>query len=163
MNSIFVTVGSQSPFDRLVAAVDKWAGTRSDIHAYAQIGQGLYEPQNMPFSRSLTQHEFESRIAGCDLVVSHAGMGTIISALVLSKPILTLPRHASLGETRNDHQIATAEKFAERGMIVHAADEEELVALLTRSSDWPVGPALGSTASQRLLSAISDFVNESPS
>ena len=163
MNSIFVTVGSQSPFDRLVAAVDKWAGTRSDIHAYAQIGQGRYEPKNMPFSRSITQQEFESRLAGCDLVVSHAGMGTIISALVLSKPILALPRHASLGETRNDHQLATAEKFAERGMLVHASDEDELIALLERSRDWPAGPGLGSTASHRLLGAITDFVNESPS
>lgn len=163
MSSIFLTVGSQSPFDRLIKAVDAWAGTTSEVRVHAQIGQGKYEPKNMPFSRSMTQSEFESRLAECDLVVSHAGMGTIISALVASKPILVLPRHAALGETRNDHQIATAEKFAERGMLVHAANEGDLVGLLARTRDWPVSPALGSQASRRLLDAITDFVNETPS
>ena len=39
---IFVTVGSQLPFDRLVRAVDDWAAGNGGAAAFAQIGASSY-------------------------------------------------------------------------------------------------------------------------
>jgi len=36
---IFVTVGAQMPFDRLVGAVDTWAGTNNRRDIFAQTGE----------------------------------------------------------------------------------------------------------------------------
>ncbi|MFM2185847.1 MAG: hypothetical protein RIR43_419, partial [Pseudomonadota bacterium] len=39
MHSIFLTVGSQMPFDRLTLAVARWAQGRSDLRVQAQTGR----------------------------------------------------------------------------------------------------------------------------
>ena len=58
-------------------------------------------------------------------IVAHAGMGTILTALELGKPLLIMPRRAALGEHRNDHQLATAERFAAVDGVKVAFDETE--------------------------------------
>ena len=51
------------------------------------------------------------------MIYAHAGMGTILSALKQDKPIIIVPRLASLKEHRNDHQIATAMRMDELGYV----------------------------------------------
>ena len=41
---IFVTVGSQLPFDRLTAAVDDWAATRPEVELFGQVGDTEQPP-----------------------------------------------------------------------------------------------------------------------
>ena len=65
-------------------------------------------------------------MVAADAIVAHAGMGTILTALELGKPLLVLPRRASLGEHRNEHQLATARRFADTGRLAVAFDESEL-------------------------------------
>ena len=60
-------------------------------------------------------------------MISHAGMGSIITALELGKRIIVMPRRANLGEHRNDHQLATAKRLSEQGRIMVAFTEQELV------------------------------------
>ena len=107
---IFVTVGAQMPFDRLVKAVDQWAASqgRGDV---AQIGSTDYRPSAIQWTRFLDPEKFKHRFETAKVVVAHAGTGSIITALQLGKPILVMPRRANLRETRNDHQVATADRF----------------------------------------------------
>jgi UDP-N-acetylglucosamine transferase subunit ALG13 len=94
------------------------------------------------------------------VVVAHAGMGTILTCLELGKPILIFPRQAALGEQRNDHQLATAERFRERGDVHVAMEEDELAALLDRVDNLKAAARLGSRASDELLTAIRAFIGE---
>ena len=48
---IFLTIGSMFPFDRLVRAMDDWAGTGSQCEILALIGAGSYEPRHMRWVR----------------------------------------------------------------------------------------------------------------
>lgn len=52
--------------------------------------------------------EFDKLCHDARLIVAHAGMGTIISAMTKGKPIIVFPRIAALGEHRNEHQLATS-------------------------------------------------------
>jgi len=121
---IFLTTGSQLPFDRLVQAVDAWAGRRPDMHIFGQIGAANYEPVNFDWASSITPGHFEERIAACETVVAHAGMGTIISGIERGKRVLVMPRLASCGEHRNDHQLATAKRLRHlKGLeVVHTRE-----------------------------------------
>lgn len=151
---IFVTVGGQMPFDRLVRAVDEWAGAAGRSDVFAQIGPAEYRPRHIDFSELLSPDEFRRRVSECSGVVGHAGMGTILTALELRKPVLVLPRLARLAETRSDHQVATAEHFSAAGLVLHAADEAELVARLDELADFRPSQEIGATASESLLAAV---------
>jgi len=64
------------------------------------------------------------------LFVSHAGMGTIITSLELRKPIVVMPKRASLGEQRNEHQLATVRHFRRSKQVLVADSELELGSVL---------------------------------
>ncbi len=132
---VFVTVGAQMPFDRLVGAVDTWAGTHPEVTVVAQIGEGATPPRHLRHVPLLTPAEFRAEVAAADLVVSHAGMGTIITCLDLARPLVVFPRRGDRRETRNDHQVATAERLAGRPGIHVALESDELVELLDRRRD----------------------------
>lgn len=108
---ILVTVGSMFPFDRLIRAVDEIAGRTGPQAFFAQIGDGRYEPVHMPFVRFLPREEFARLLAEAEMVLSHAGVGTIVDTLKFRKPLLVLPRRERLGEHVNDHQQGTARRF----------------------------------------------------
>jgi UDP-N-acetylglucosamine transferase subunit ALG13 len=133
---IFVTVGMQLPFDRLMKAMDDWCAVsgrgREVFGQTCHLGRENYAPKNFAHVEELASDEFMNRLSEAQVIVSHAGMGTIISALMLSKPIILLPRRAALGEQRNDHQLATVQEFAARPGVVISKTEAELPGVLDR-------------------------------
>ena len=159
---IFITVGHQMPFDRLVRAVDAWAEQAGRGDCFAQVGEGGFAPRRFPSVQFLTPPEFRDYMGKASAIIAHAGTGTILSALQLGKPILVLPRRSDLGETRNDHQVATARHFATAGHVLAAYDEQELPARVAELERQRPGPLLGGTASPELLSAIREFLHEAP-
>jgi UDP-N-acetylglucosamine transferase subunit ALG13 len=159
---IFVTVGSDIPFDRLIRAVDRWARERQRKDIFAQIGRGGWEPGFIPFSHLLDPSEFKTRLVAARVVVSHAGMGTILSALQHSKPILVMPRRGSLGETRNDHQMATAHQLQEMGKINVAFDDDELFRFLDRIEELTPRESISQHADPILIRALHGYFHQNP-
>ena len=156
---IFVTVGAQMPFDRLVKTVDQWAGSRRRDDVFAQIGPTDYCPSSIQWTKFMEPEEFRRRFEAARVIVAHAGTGSIITALQVGKPILIMPRRASLRETRNDHQVATAEQFRRFGSVAVAWDEKELIARLEVIDDLHGLQAVGSHASRELIGAIRGFID----
>jgi UDP-N-acetylglucosamine transferase subunit ALG13 len=156
---IFVTVGTQLPFDRLIRAVDAWAGRTGRRDVLAQIGPSGLRPQFIEYKSFLAPTEFTRHFAGAELVIAHAGMGSIISAMSQGKPILVMPRCANLHEHRNDHQLATARRFRELGRILVAMDAQELDAQLNHVQSIPAASRIGLYASSELLTAVRAFVS----
>ena len=138
---IFVTVGGQLPFDRLIRCVDAWAAREGRGDVLAQIGGGEYQPTHLRWERYLPAARFREAMQEADAVVAHAGVGTILTALELRKPLLVLPRRADQREHRNDHQVGTARRFAARNLLLAAYTETELAELLPRLCSQPPGAA----------------------
>jgi UDP-N-acetylglucosamine transferase subunit ALG13 len=155
---IFVTVGDSMPFDRLVLTVDEWARRNRYSSVFAQIGLEGAEPVHIAWQRRLEPADFQRRLQECSVVVAHAGMGTILSALNCGKPLLVLPRSGRLRETRNDHQIATAQYFASAGRLTAAFSEAELSAHLDRLETLLAAPRIGAFATPELLQALRNFI-----
>lgn len=155
---ILVTVGAQMPFDRMTRAVDEWAGERGRKDVFAQIGPTDWRPRHMEWTQFLEPEEFRRRVAESDILVAHAGMGSIISALEAGKPILVMPRRGDLRETRNDHQVATARRFAEQGRVSVAMDEVELKAKLDGIDSMRAAGSISPWASPGLIAGIRAFI-----
>lgn len=156
---IFVTVGAQMHFDRMIRAVDAWAAARGREDVFAQIGPAEYVPQHIEHTRFLEPPDFMRRYRAAKAIVAHAGTGSILQALELGKPILVMPRRAAMRETRNDHQVATAERFQRLGVPV-AWDEKDLAEQLDRIDSLAGDRKLGPHASPELLGRLRRFIAE---
>ena len=156
---IFATVGTQLPFDRMIAALDEWAGEQLDRRVFAQVGPGRYVPRHIEHRRFVAPAECRARMAAADAIVAHAGMGTILSALEMGKPLLVIPRRASLGEHRNEHQLATARRFADTGQLLVAFDEHELAEQLDELQRRGRPERISPFASDQLITALRQFID----
>ncbi len=157
---IFVTVGAQMAFDRLVRTVDAWAGQRRRSDVFAQIGPSRYRPQHAAWTPFLDPPEFAAKVSAARVVVAHAGMGSILTALTAGKPILVMPRRGDLRETRNDHQVATARRFAELGRVRVAMDEDELRRQLDELDRLDGGEPIADHADPKLIDALRAFLDK---
>jgi len=161
---IFLTIGTQEPFDRLVQAVDDWAGAHA-MPVFGQLGAlkpGSYRPVNFGWDAFISADAYQEKLDACRLLVAHAGMGSIISALTWGKPILIMPRRASLGEHRNEHQLATAEKFRDRPGVHVAWEADDVGGLidgLLQADSAASASELSPEASPELIAALRAFVH----
>lgn len=154
---ILLTVGSMFPFDRLVRAVDEHVGAgRITEEVVAQIGDGRYEPRHMPFHRFLSRVEFEKLLERSDMLLSHAGAGTIAMALEHDKRLLVVPRLVRHAEHVNDHQIATARRFEELQHVLVAYETVQIPAQLKALQGFR--PRQRHAAPQRLAERIGRFL-----
>ena len=159
---ILVAVGTQFPFDRLVETVDRWAGSSNRNDVVAQVGPSSFAPAHLKAHTFMPPTEFQKLFEEADLIVAHCGMGSILSALSLGKPIVVMPRSAARGEHRNDHQFATARRFASQPGLTVVWDEAELLRFLDQ---YPITEAesagfepIAAKAPRKLTARLRDFL-----
>lgn len=157
---IFVTIGTQEPFDRLVRCMDLLVPELRGVEVVAQVSHTEYSIQNMKSFSFLEPQKFNEQFSKADLIVSHAGMGTVISAMKLEKPIIIFPRLASLGEHRNEHQLATA-RVLEKLKYIHVAYDEAMLKKMIQTfinGDLKSLHRIGDSASPELIGSIRQFI-----
>ncbi|WP_245590128.1 glycosyltransferase [Desulfobulbus elongatus] len=153
-------MGEQLPFDRLIQAMDQWA-QRTGQEVFAQVGHSDFKPCYIQYKPFLDQAEFGQKMEAAQLIVAHAGMGTIISALERGKPLVVMPRKASLGEHRNEHQSATASRFAALGHVWVVDDEQglgEALAFFLTGGEPDRSQITRIEPSAELIQAIREFI-----
>jgi UDP-N-acetylglucosamine transferase subunit ALG13 len=151
---IFVTVGTQLPFYRLIRAVDLWAAENPGIEVFAQIGPSDFRPGHIESVDFVKPDLADRYFRKADLIVSHAGMGSIITALKYHKPLLMLPRNAALGEHRNDHQMATAKWLGTRNGITVAWNEDEVPRYLSGQMQMSQAGELSDSADPAFIARL---------
>ena len=154
---IFATIGTQAPFERFVKMLDEVCEGMNEEVVCQTIGC-TYDANNIRIIGFVAPDEFNKIFSEARLIIAHAGMGTILSALKQQKPIIVVPRLASLGEHRNDHQMATAMRMHELGYVNVAYDKAQLKDLL--SSDLKPMKIIGDSASESLVNSIAEFIEE---
>lgn len=158
---IFATVGTQLPFDRLLAGLNSWAARNPNIPILAQAGRTARNFAHISTVRDLDQSSFRARFAEARLIVAHAGIGTILNAIELCKPVILMPRLARFGEHRNDHQRDTAAEMARLSNVTVVEDGEALHAALDAAQARGFAFASDAPGASRpaaaLIAALSNF------
>jgi UDP-N-acetylglucosamine transferase subunit ALG13 len=131
---IFVTVGNAlHPFDRLLQWTDEaTADFPVPISGICQYGSSRARPRGLTCQETVSRTEFDAEIARADVVICHAGVGTLWSALREGHRPLVLPRLGSLGEHINDHQLEIVEALGNEGRIEVIRDASQLREALLR-------------------------------
>ena len=156
---IFITVGTQLPFDRLIQSLDDYF-TGLDDAVFAQVGPSDIKLKNIPFADFVSPSKADELFQEASLIIAHAGMGSILTALKYKKPILVVPRKASLGEHRNEHQMATAEWVKKLPGVIVADDEKVAVEFLKKRSELINGHSIPEFAEERLLQFVTDYIQK---
>ena len=156
---IFLTIGTQFPFDRLVKSVDEAISRKVfEAEIFAQIGESSYRPRNFKYVKSLQKSQFDCWARKASAIIGHGGMGTITVALDGNKPLLVMPRLRKYGEVVNDHQLAVARKFEELGHILVAYETEELPAKMEELKTFV--PRKREAQPQAVAERIAKFLND---
>lgn len=157
---IFVTVGTQLPFPRMIEAVVAWATQHGRTDLFIQHAGYAASLEGLPNSEFLDAATSARLMNEADIVVAHAGTGTILACLQNGTPCIIVPRKASLGEHRNDHQFATARRFEGRKGVFVVWDIADLPGILDRADALDGSDGINPFAEERLLQAIRDFIDE---
>lgn len=142
---IFVVTGTQLAFPRLISAMDRIAPDLGEP-VIAQIGPDPETRQHIETHASLPPAQYETFFGQARLVVAHAGIGSILMAKRLRKPLIIVPRRHALGEHRNDHQLATAREVEGTTGIHVAWDIADVPGLVTRCDLTSAEPTLSPQA-----------------
>lgn len=130
---IFVTVGTAS-FPRLVKMMDE-ISKKVNSKIIMQIANTSYKPQNLEYLNYVEDSEEIKRLnREASVVICHAGVGSILTALEQGSNIIVVPRLKKFKECIDDHQleIATILKNQNRGEVAYNATD--LVNLLNSST-----------------------------
>jgi len=127
---IFVTVGSTYPLDRLIKESNKFDTKKFEI--FAQIGESAFEPKNIKWTKFLDYDKLQEKIKWADVIISHAGIGTIIDCLSQKKQLILFPRLKKYGEAVDDHQIEICKAFEKKYNIKWPKNEKGLEKILKK-------------------------------
>jgi beta-1,4-N-acetylglucosaminyltransferase len=153
---IFVTVGSSDlRFDRLLESLTRLAG---DELLVVQHGLSSVRPTRaavcVPF---LTFDEITRYIREARAVVTHGGVGSIMTSLNFGKRPIVVPRQKRFNEAVDDHQVTLARRLDAAGLVVLI---EEPSALGDALGNGQVKPLIAAQAAAPLAADVREFLAE---
>lgn len=137
---IFVTLGTQKfQMNRLVEAVDKIASMlKEDV--FIQTGSSTFKPVNCEYKDFLDAAEFNEHVSNCTVLITHAGVGSIMTGINAKKPVIVVPRLAHFHEHVDDHQTEIAEAFASKKCVIYCKDLQKLSAYIDKCKTFKFEP-----------------------
>jgi UDP-N-acetylglucosamine transferase subunit ALG13 len=140
---ILVTLGTlHFPFDRLLRALDDLPGDEELIVQSRAPGELPAQARGVP---DLSFDELGATMRAARVVVCHAGVGSVLTALANGKRPVTVPRLVRFGEAVDDHQLAFARRLADAGLVTLIEDPAELPQAIAEP-DLAPPPQLGVNA-----------------
>ena len=136
---IFVTLGTQDKkFTRLLLEIDKLIDNKViNEEVIVQAGYSSdYKSNNIQIFDLINKDEFDNIIKKADLLITHGGVGAILTGLKYQKKIIAIPRLKKYKEHVNDHQIQIVENFNEEGYIIGLEDVSKLEEALDKIKDF---------------------------
>ena len=125
---IFVTLGTQDKqFKRLLDAVEKLDTTEKII---AQIGSTKFESKKIELHKYISSIEFEKYMNDARIVITHAGVGTIVNGIKMGKTMIVAARKKEYKEHVNNHQLQILDTFSKEGYIIPLENFDDLQNLI---------------------------------
>lgn len=137
---IFVILGTQDKkFPRLLEAIQKKIdegkiSKKEEI--IVQAGSTKFQSKDMKIVDYMPVKTFEECIDKADIVICHAGVGTILTALKKEKKIIAAARLKEYGEHVNDHQLQILDNFTKKGYILALEDFDKLDIILKQAKNF---------------------------
>ncbi|WP_100405476.1 PssE/Cps14G family polysaccharide biosynthesis glycosyltransferase [Bacillus solitudinis] len=156
---IFVVLGTHElSFHRLLQEVERLQeqGTIQD-EIVVQLGHTIYQSDKMKLIPFMNYSEMERYFEEADLVITHAGTGSIITGVKKGKKVIAVARRAAHQEHNDDHQVEIVEQFTNTGYILGMTEVDELESKLAEVESFQ--PAPFQSGREQMLKLIENFID----
>lgn len=156
---ILVTLGTQDKsFKRLLDAIQREIdkGNIKD-RVVVQAGCTEYKSKDMEIFDLIDRDKFSELIKECDLLITHGGVGSILTGLKNNKKVITAPRLKEYKEHTNNHQLEIIEKFAIKGLILPLYDFNKLDEVLKEVKKFK--PKKYQSNTDNMIKLIEDYID----
>ena len=125
---ILVMLGTQNnSFKRLLKELDRLKENKIiKEEIIVQAGYTKYESKNLEIFDFIDKNKLEEYQDKADLIITHGGVGSIISSIKNGKKVIAVPRLKEYSEHVNNHQKDIVESFSEQGYIIGINNIKEL-------------------------------------
>lgn len=156
---ILVTLGTNDKsFVRLIKRIeDLVIQGMIQEEVVIQAGYTKYESKYLKIFDLIAMEKFNELMETCNLLITHGGVGTIISGLKNGKKVIAVPRLQKYGEHVNDHQLQIIENFSEAGYVLAAYDVGELDKTLQKVGDFEAKQYTSNT--QQLIRLVKEHID----
>ena len=157
---IFVTLGTQDKtFERLLIAIDK-AIEKGEItdRVVVQAGNTKYESKNMEIFDLISPDEFNKLVDECDLLITHGGTGSILSAVKKGKKVIAAARLKKYKEHVNDHQKQIIKEFEKEGYLVELKDFNQVGKTIKKAQKFK--PKKFKSNTENMINLLENIIEE---
>ena len=156
---ILVLLGTQkNEFNRLLEAIEKNI-VEGNIKekVIVQAGCTKYSTDLMEIFDLIPKEDIEELKKKARIIITHGGVGSILSCVKLGKKVIAVPRLAKYNEHVNDHQKQLVEKFDKQGYIIGVEDLEKLPEALKRIEDFEPRKYISNT--NNFINLIENYID----
>ena len=157
---ILVTLGTQDKkFPRLLQALDK-AIEKGEIEekVIVQAGNTKYESENMDIFDLISPDEFNKYIDDCDILITHGGVGSIITAVKKGKKVIAAARLQKYKEHVNDHQKQIIKEFEKEGYLLELKDFNQIGKTLNKAKKFK--PKKFKSNTENMINLLDNLIEE---
>lgn len=156
---ILVLLGTQNnSFHRLLEEIDRLIEKNIITdEVILQSGYTKYNSKNMKIFELISKEELNKLQDKADLIITHGGVGSIISSIKKDKKVIAVPRLHEYNEHVNNHQKEIIKLFNEKGYIIGIDSIEELENALLNIEKFT--PIKYENKNDKMLQIISDFID----
>ena len=156
---ILVTLGTQDKeFKRLLDIIED--AIENDIikeEVVVQAGYTKYDSKNMKIFDVIPMNEFDKLMKKCDILITHGGVGSIITGLKNNKKIIAMARLKIYKESANDHQLQIIDNFSKEGYLLKL-DNNNLAEVLNEAKHFKPQKFISNT--DNMIKLISDYISK---
>ena len=120
-------------------------GTITD-KVVVQAGHTEFKSSDMEIFSFIPTDRFAEYLEQADVIITHGGVGTIMTALKEKKIILGAARLTQYGEHQNDHQIQLLEAFDREGYLIYMKDLSDISPYLKQAETFQPKPYQSNTS-----------------
>lgn len=157
---ILVLLGTQNnSFHRLLEEIEKnLQNGKIDEEVIVQAGYTKFESKNMKIFDLIPKEKLEELQKKADLIITHGGVGSIISSIEKDKKVIAVPRLHEYGEHVNNHQKEIVSDFHKKGYIIGIESVEELEKAIHNAKSFV--PVKYAHNNEKMLKIIEKFIDE---
>ena len=156
---ILVLLGTQNnSFHRLLEEIEKNIeyGTINE-EVIVQAGYTKFKSHKMRIIDFISKEQLDKFQDEADLIITHGGVGSIISSIQKGKKVIAVPRIHEYGEHVNNHQTDIVKSFNEQGYIIGIEGVEELKQAIIKSKTF--NPKEYKNNNEKMLKIIENFID----